>query len=151
MTWPASNQYLVDTLTKVNRSAAGTKDAVQRLRDESNVGDTYRYKYLELYHMLTGFISNANSAAAVPGISQYAKDQFGDQNLDVAAEFSAMVAAATTLRNWIGTNYPTDAGSGAVLTYTLNTETGKQEHLVFTKQQTIGFRTQADSFIATVG
>lgn len=49
--------------------------------------------------------------AALPNIGPYVQDQFGDANYNVATEFSAMVNALVSLRNWLQTNIPANAVS----------------------------------------
>jgi len=53
------------------------------------------------------------------------------------------------LRNWINTNFPRDAGSGAVLTHTYS-QAGLPTELQFQIADLAAFRTQADAFLATV-
>ena len=150
MAYPASTQTLHDTLGRVNRTALTTQRQVQQLRNDSAAGDTIRQRYIDLQRTLDQAIKEWNKAASVPGIEAYARDQLQNQTLDLATEFSAMVTAATNLRDWINTNFPRDATTGAVLLKTVDTA-GTETPLVFTTAQTAGFRTQADAFIATVG
>lgn len=50
-----------------------------------------------------------NKAKAVSGIGQYAKDQFADQNLNIGAEFTAMVNAVQAVVDAVDTHIPKDA------------------------------------------
>jgi hypothetical protein len=56
-------------------------------------------------------ITELNSAKAVPGIAQYARDQFDDQSYDVVAEFNTVIAALTSCDTWLKNNIPSDAVS----------------------------------------
>jgi len=86
----------------------------------------------------------------VPGLAEYAKTQYDDAALDIAAEYTAMRDAAIALRDWIHTNMPADAGSGAVLLESLNAD-GSLSPLTVSSAASAGFRTEADAFIATIG
>ena len=88
-------------------------------------------------------------SAAVPGLSQYAKDQYNDQALDIVAEYNAMKAAAEGVRDWIFGAIPTDAGSGAALLEVYD-QGGNPTDITSTVGQTSGFRAAADVFLATV-
>jgi hypothetical protein len=45
----------------------------------------------------------------LPGLSAYAQTQFGDQNYNVAAEFTTMRAALVAIHDWLKTNIPANA------------------------------------------
>jgi hypothetical protein len=81
-------------------------------------------------------------------MAQYARDQFNNPALDIAAEFSAMQAAADSLRGWIDANFPRHA-SGALLMETCAAD-GTRSNMTFTSAELAAFRTQADAFIATI-
>lgn len=49
--------------------------------------------------------------AALPGMAEYAKTQFGSATYDVAAEFSAVISALAAVRSWLRTNIPANAVS----------------------------------------
>ncbi len=150
MAWPASTQTIVDAFQETNKKALGMKTRVQAVRDNSAAGPIDRNILLNLQRDLDTAIDLWNTAKAITGIVQYAKDQFADQALDVAAEFNGMVNAAITLRDWIFNNFPTDAGTGAVLVHTVDIE-GAVTHLTFSSAQLATFRTHADTFTATIG
>ena len=123
--------------------------SVQRLRDQSAVGATSRSSYLSLLAQLGAAVNRWAAIAAISGMGAYAQNQYGSGTLNIGAEFTAMRNAAISLRDWIFTNFPKDAGSGAVLVTTVDTN-GVQTALEFTSQQVSGFRTQADAFVATI-
>lgn len=89
------------------------------------------------------------TAAALPGMGQYAKDQLDMPGLDVGPEFTTMLNAAKAVRDWIVVNFPKDA-SGKMSYRTLNAD-GSMSVDAFTPAQTAGLRTELDNFIATVG
>lgn len=99
---------------------------------------------------LNASITVLNDAAAIPGVEQYARDQFDNPSFDIAAEFTAMVNAITTLRDWIFANFPKDTGSGAWLAQSFN-NAGVATELPFTTADLVDYRTNADAVIATIG
>ena len=149
MAFPASQPLPYEALSTARRTLAGLRATVSDLRTESVSADIPRTRVVGLMGLLAGAIDRLTAAAAVSGIGQYAKDQYADQNLDVVADFQSAVAAATSLRDWIYNNFPTDAGSGAWLATSYD-NAGTETVLLFTSAQLSGFRTQADAFLATV-
>lgn len=150
MAYPASEGSLNGLFNTANGVAVRIKERVQAVSDMTQAGATQRRMLRELQLDLSRAIATFNDAASKTGMAQYAKDQFGDQGLDVAAEFNAMISQATTLRDWIFNNFPKDQDSGAVLLETLNTD-GSTTSLMFSSAQTADFRTQALLFTATIG
>jgi len=49
--------------------------------------------------------------SALPGLAVYVQQQFGNANYDVAAEFTSMVAALTSIQSWLKANIPANAVS----------------------------------------
>jgi hypothetical protein len=61
------------------------------------------------------------AAAAVPGVVQYAKNEYDDQNYNVAAEFTTMLNAIDAVINGIFTAFPVGSG-GEVRERVLNAD-----------------------------
>jgi hypothetical protein len=155
MAWPASKQTLADRFQKINRTAERIKFIVNDVRARSLAGPVERQELINLQRMLDEAIGYFNAAINLPQVDRDAliahiRSQFGDDAMDVAAEFVAMRDSAVTLRNWVFTNFPRDAGSQAVLVTTVN-QAGYETALTFTTAQLAGFRAQADVFVATIG
>jgi hypothetical protein len=150
MAFPASTQTLSDALESARGTANRIKTATQSLRDNSAAGSVARTEFVNLQRFLQKAIDAWNASAAVPGIAAYAQAQYDDVGLDIAAEFTTMVAAAVTLRDWIFTNIPTDSGSGAALLNIVGSD-GELTPIDVTTAQSAGFRTEADVFILTIG
>lgn len=150
MSFPASQNTLASALAEASSIATRLKFLASSLRAASAAGVTGRTAYLNLQARLAEGITKWASLAATPGLAAYAQAQYGNPGLDIAAEFTTMRNAAITLRDWVHTNFPKDAGSGAALVYTY-TQDGVPTELTFTSAVTAGFRTQADAFTATIG
>lgn len=149
MAYPVTTATLVDKFRKANLYATRLKQQVTGLRNASAAGDTVRRDYFLMLSQLREAITVWNATKAITGIGQYAKDQFSDQSLDIAAEFNAMVAAAGDLADWIFNNLPTDAGTGGAIERVVASN-GVETLLTFSTAQTASFRTEADTFTATI-
>jgi len=148
MAFPASLSILQTEFSQALYTASALKQNAQGLRNASAAGPVTRGAVLELWRQLGAALVIWNRAATTPGMAQYAMDQFDNQSLDIAAEFTAMLAAADSLRGWINTNFPRN-GSGALLLETADAN-GVRSNMTFTTLELADFRTQADSFIATI-
>jgi len=70
---------------------------------------------------LKSFRDRLNDVKSTPGIAAYARDQEDDQAYDVAAEFSALLAAVDAAITQIVNDMPKD-GSGYILVYQINAD-----------------------------
>lgn len=150
MPYPASQTVAKNALDSVTVVALRLKGLAQTLRTQSAAGSTPRRSYIALQRQIQIGLDQWAVAAAVPGLAQYAKDQYADQNLDIVAEYQAMRSAAEALRDWIFSAIPTDAGSGAALLEVYD-QGGNPTDIMVTTGQSAGFRTAADTFLATIG
>ena len=150
MAFPASQTKVKKALDDISSTALRIKGIVQSVRDESNAGDTPRMRFVACQRQVQIALDIWATAVAVPGLPQYAKDQYDDQTLDIVAEYNAMKAAAEAVRDWVFNNMPTDAGSGAALLEVYD-QGGNPTNIMTTTGQSAGFRTAADTFLATIG
>lgn len=148
MSFPASQNLLVNALQRVQLAAWRLRKQVANIRDASVAGNVSRDRFVRLLVEISSAIDDFDAAAAVPGIAQYARDQFSDQSLDIGAEFAAMRSAAVSLRDWVTGAFPVGAG-GAWLVHTYNSS-GQPTALIFTQAQLSAFVTQADALLATI-
>lgn len=149
MPFPASQQLLVDALRDAQAIANRAKRRTQELKSAAETAPVDRQELIVYMGELTAALNRWATISALPGIVQYARDQFDNQTLNVGAEFTAMVTAATSLRDWIFNAFPKDATSGAWLVdnYDVN---GRPSRLQFTVAQLSGFVTRADALIAAI-
>ena len=150
MAYPASQQTLQDALEGIAREASRIKFMAQSLRSKSATSDTPRRDFTNFQKHVDSSIDRWQTLGSVPGLAAYAQEQYGDGSLDIVAEYMAMRNAAIALRDWIFSNIPRDAGSGAVLLEQID-QNGNIIDLTVTPAQSAGFRTEADAFIATIG
>jgi hypothetical protein len=135
------------TLSNIDRRILALKTVLQELRSVAAAGPLASSRLLSLYTTLVTERAELVTAAATPGILQYARDQKDNQTLDVVAEFNALVGLIDDLIAWIGTNFPKDA-NGYLLAQTLGPT--KPVDRTFTVAQTAGLRTQLDLLIAAI-
>jgi hypothetical protein len=134
-------------LEDIDRRAVNVKGYCTRTRDLAAAGNVPSTTILDVLVRLIQDKAALQAAAGTPGIADFARDQKGDQGLDVVAEFTTMVSAMDGASGWITTNFPKD-GSGILLAQTFGA-TGPIDRQ-FTPAQTAGFRTQLDAVIATI-
>ena len=148
MAYPASQEALASLFNRANAVALRIQDRAQLLVAKSLAGLTQRRELTDYQLDLDRAITLFNIAKATPGMPQYAKDQFDDQNLDIALEFTSMVTEATSLRDWIFNNFPKDVGGAALIeTLTIN---GVLTPLTFNTAQLQEFRDKAALLIASI-
>lgn len=104
---------------------------------------------IALLQQMKSAIEVWDRVAALPGIAQYARDQHDDQAYDVIAEFTAMRAAAVSVRDWVINNFPKSAG-GYIEKDTLEAD-GAITVRVFTIAQLAPLTTEMDALVATIG
>lgn len=145
MAYPTGMLSLV--LEDIDRRAVSVKTYATQVRTEAAAGNIPSSRILDLFINLRQERGLLATAAATPGIAQFARDQKNNQSLDVVAEFNAMLAAIDGTTTWINTNFPKDGG-GFLLERTLGVNSPIDR--TFTPAQTAGLRTQLDSLIATI-
>ena len=149
MAFPASTVTKQIAWERITKRAVSVRGLAQRLRNQSAAGATERQEYLNLQKQLDLAVVEWDSASGTPGLQAYARDQIDDPTLNLVAEYQAMRAATITLRDWIFTNIPRDAGSGAVLTHTVD-QAGDRIALTVSTAATQTFRDAADVFLVTI-
>jgi hypothetical protein len=135
------------TLEDIDRRAVSVKGYCQRAKDTLAAGNSPATTILDLFVRLRQDRAAFAAAANVPGIAAYAQAQKDDAQLDLAAEFVAMLTAIDGVTTWIANNFPKD-GNGFLLAQTL--EANGPVDRQFTPAQTAGLRTQLDTILATI-
>ena len=150
MAYPASIKRLDDALSAVDATALHVQAETQILRDRSIVGPVECFAFIGLIRRLDGAVDTWDKATALDGIVGFARDQKGDQTLDVTGEFLAMREAAVDLKNWLFNVFPKDNATGAWLVEEYDEE-GASMALEFTAAELSGYVTRAYSLIAAIG
>ena len=147
MAFPSAVDSLSRALTDVQNTARSLKSYALSVKAATLAGPVSANLIIELFLRLVEAKAKFAATAAVPGIGQYAKDQFGNQGLNIATEFTAMTGAVDSIGSWIMTNMPKD-GDGYLLKDKL-TASGVDVR-TFSTAATAGLRTQLDSLLATI-
>lgn len=156
MSWEASQKMFHDAANSIDGIAIKLKSAVQSERDSSAAGTSTRETIIRLKRICQRAEDEwANIKASVDnvGLRDHIREQKSkDGTFDVDAEYVAMRNATTSLRTWIHSNLPTDAGSGAVLERISNAD-GSYSPLTIPAGNAlaVAFRTEADALIAAIG
>lgn len=148
MTFPSSSTSLAQAWISVQSTAKRIKTAAQDLRDSSAAGSISSRTVINFATSLADVTDQFAATRLLTGIAQYARDQIGDQGIDVVAEFTAMETAAIETRDWITANFPQD-GSGYLLMVQFDVN-GRQSIRTLAAAQTAGLRTELDALIATI-
>ncbi len=146
MTFPVSN-LLADSLLDAQTVVKRVKRGSQGIHTRSTNGDIISRGIFSYTTMLADSLDELNALKAVPGITQYAKDQFGDQALDIVVEFNAVVAAIQAVIDWVGVYFPANGGYVQAQSYS----GGRLTDRPFTTAQMAAFRTEIQTLIDSIG
>lgn len=132
----------------IRRAASQIKQSATTLRDSSAAGSVASRAILNFVNLLRDKRVEMAAFAAVPGLAAYAQEQVDDPTLDIAAEYTAMVAAVDATITWVVDNFPKDA-NGWLLARTLTAQ-GQLQDRMFTTVALANLRTELDALIATI-
>lgn len=149
MAFPSTNVVLLrDALDVVRQAAYAIKEGAQRLRALSLGSSTGASSILEFALLLAEQRALLDSHAATPGLGAYAQQQINDDEFDIVAAYSAMVAQIDATVTWIVSNFPKDA-NGYLLERQLASD-GRTVERTFNSAALAGLRAQLDALIATI-
>ena len=121
MAYPAATVTLSKALDIVDTQAAVFKSESARYA-KLFATDSTANQIGQMFDVISRARSLMTSAASTTGLAAYAQTQKGDNNLDVAAEYTAMFNAATAVLSWVADNIPKDVnGFAAVKMYDVDT------------------------------
>ncbi len=89
------------------------------------------------------------AASSVPGVLQYAKDQYDDQNYNIGSEFTAMLSAIDAVIAEIHAAFPVDNSGGEVKERVLNAD-GSITMRTFSAAQLANLRTLLQTLDASI-
>lgn len=153
MTFPSSSGSrsfgLSSALNSAQAMAAGVKAQGQALSALCAAGAVAASSILTFTTMLADAKVLFNKCAAVAGLEAYAQAQVGD--LDIASEFTAMLAAIDATTAWVVANFPKDStNTFLMVTSFASDNTGRTQQRQFTPAQTAGLKTVVDALVATI-
>ena len=148
MVYPTSS--LDRAIEDADRLAIQVKGFATRERDRMVAGNVAATSLIDMAIRIRQARVQLATIAAMPGIGDRAKEIKGDTNLDVGAEFNAMLAAMDAVVLWVRNNFPTANVGGTLY---LARETWGSEGPVdrqFSSAQTAALCTELDNLIATI-
>ena len=148
MAYPASVSIAAETVRTVDMLMLDLKALCTLARAESQAGTLFSSRIFQLLDRLADCEAVFTAARAVPNIGSYVQAQKGNASLDVVAEFNAVLAAITNVKDWITANFPKDA-NGFLLAQTFSGTLRVDR--TFTVGSTATLRTQLDALIAVIG
>ena len=148
MAFLASNLIPQDAYQRAKQLAWGLRSVASAAIAETAGGSNADRLVLLLAH-LRSLQAQLVDIADTPGIAAYARDQEGDAEYDVAAEFTALLAALDDVGDWIAAAMPKD-GSGYLLLWTLDAATGNRVPRTFTGTQLGALGTKLQTLVDAV-
>jgi hypothetical protein len=145
MALDTSTLTLSSALERALRQAQSIKRIAENASATANAGNVDAYWALALLDNLKGADGVITTAGGLPGINAYAQAQLG---VDAVAEFTAVVLAIRSARDWLIAALPKDGG-GFLLLETMNA-TGDRGPRTFTKAQTVQLRNRLDALAALI-
>ena len=115
MAFPASTQTQVDALTGIRRVAINLKAQSQSLLAILQSDGATASQLVGYFGNLKSSLDNFITYASVPGLAQYAQNQYDDDTLNIVTEYQAMKEAVENTIEWIATNIPTDSNGYAAI------------------------------------
>ena len=148
MAFPASTQALSEGLNAATREAGRIKAFSSRAASVMRGGPVSGNQVLQIMSEMSAALALWDRVAALPGIQQYARDQYSDQALDIGVEFTNMRNAAIAVRDWVVANFPVSAG-GYIEKDTLGMD-GSISVRQFPPTQTAPLSTLLDTLVAAI-
>lgn len=148
MAFPASTLRLAPALDRVSAEMSNLKSYAGNRRSVMAAGNVGSEWILDIWANLFAIKGRLQALGATPGLAAYAQEQYGNGGLDIAAEFTAVLAAIDDVRTNIQSTFPVD-GSGYLLARQFGA--GVYTERQFTPAQTVnlrGFLSTLESTIA---
>jgi len=148
MAWPASTQTAVDAFEKANRLISQIKQISDETIALTSAGPVTWPAWERVLVFLVGAQDQLAALSSVTGIVPVARDRFGNQSLDVVAEFTAVTSALDACIQWMVNSIP--SSGGYLLVESINTTTKKVEPRSFSSAATAGLRTELTALSNTI-
>ena len=137
-----------DAFATIMRQGKATRDYMLQRKTQLQQPTCDANLVLSIVEHCKAVLTIFDAQASVPGLAEYARSQFADENYNIAAEYTAMRATLVDLRNTIIALFPKD-GSGFLLYQTLSAD-GTIGIRTFTAAQMAGVVTKLDAVINSI-
>lgn len=151
MAFPSSagaKDSLSNVFVRVQSTAANLKSKCEDLNTRSASGSVSAFDFISLATTLADARLIFNAARVVPGIGPFAQEQCNDPALNIAAEFTAMMAELDNTLAAIVNGFPKDANGW--LLYTSFDANGRYAYRQLTPAQTASIRTNLTALISVI-
>ena len=144
----AATPLLEHALDTVTSRAGAIKQRTAALIADSAAGPVDGARIVNYLRDLVAAKERLAAVASTPGLPAYAQSQVNNQALDIAAEYTTMVAQITATIDWLRNNFPKDANG-----YLLYEQIGAQGNVTYRTFSTATlatFRAQLAALAATI-
>ncbi len=148
MPFPSQTDTQATGLARAQRLAGEVRRLAIDAAAQMSSGAVSANLITNVYSKLVKTKQEFAAIASLPGIGQYAKDQFNDTGLDIGAEFTAMLAAIDGAISRIATDFPKEDVTGYILKDKL--DAGGVSVRTFSSVATAGIRTELDNIVSTI-
>lgn len=148
-THTGSRLTLDRSLEELTRIAAGLKSLSASFRARLAAEITPRVEVHEFAGALAAHRARMQALASTPGLAAFAQQQYDDPELDIIAEYLAMIGALDAVIQNIVTSAPTASPSGALIEATMDVH-GIRTPLGYTPSQTATLRGLIDTLLTAI-
>lgn len=149
MAYPASSLLLSSVMERVSSEMSGIKSDAQTLRSASAAGPVSATAVISYLGRLVDARDRMAALVTAPGLSEYAKAQYNDANLDIVAEYQATVAQITATGSWIVANFPKTPTTNELRERTFDAN-GRTTPVMFSTAAMAGLRSALDALTARI-
>lgn len=141
--------YVLDSaLETIQQKAKTVRDTAVTIKTQIDAGPVPSDVVINLMRHMRIAHDVMSAAKAMPGLNEYAKNEFNDPLLDYVAEVNTALSAMLACYTWVNTNFPKDASGYLLKDKIVN---GVIENRIFTQAQTAGLSTALATLIAAFG
>lgn len=148
MAFKASTDTLQEALQTARREAGRLKRFAQDVSQLVGSQPVSANQVLQIMFEFRNSKDVFDKVRQVPGIAEYAKQQFMDTGYDIVSEFISMNKALNDVISWIMNNFPKDS-NGYLLKDKFDPQ-GSISVRVFTPAQLAPLKSLVDALIATI-
>ena len=136
---------LASALETIQAKAKTVRDTATTVKAQIDAGPIASDIIINLMRHMRTAHDVMSAAKVMPGLNEYAKNEFNDPLINYVAEIDAALSAMLACYAWVNTNFPKDAGGYLLKDKIVN---GVIENRIFTQAQTAGLSTALGTLIA---
>ena len=140
-------ETLAQALAQIKDEAGRVKVFAQQIKARSLAGAIPAYDVTSYVGGLAAAKDEIGRLAATQGLGDYAQAEY--PGLDIAAEYTTMLAQINATIAWVVTNFPKTPTTGELRERTIGND-GRVAAVTFSTASLAGFRAVIDDLIATI-